>query len=148
MEDKMEDERGDKHETRQECRWTRLPLMIIDLQNKDAAAGQDENSLVGGSEAQDGLVRVQAGQMLLSNLLYLTAPLSVEEDRFQWRRLTIDERTADALAQDSVGEVWRTGDKLFIPLGGLHVTWSQSRDEDKGEDREDRDKGVMLKTWR
>lgn len=60
--------------------------------------------------------------MLPGNLFYLTALLPVEEDRFQWRRLSINERAADALAQGSVGEVGRAGEKLLILFGGLDVT--------------------------
>lgn len=62
---------------------TRLHLIIIDFQNKDVATGQDVHSLIGRSKAQDGFIRVQAGQMLLGNLFYLTSLLPVEENGFQ-----------------------------------------------------------------
>lgn len=65
--------------------------------------------------------------MLLGNLLYLTALLPVEEHRFQWRRLSINERSADALTQGGVGEVGRAAKKLFILFGGLNVTCRRTK---------------------
>lgn len=66
-------------------------LIIIDLQNKEATRGQDVQSLIGCSEAQDWFIRVQAGHLLLGNLAYLTALLPVEEDGFHRRWLSVDE---------------------------------------------------------
>lgn len=83
--------------------------------------GQDVQSLIGCSKAQDWFIWVQAGHLLLGNLPNLTALLPVEKDGFHRRRLAVDEWAAETLAQRSVGEVWSAGRKLFVPFGGLDV---------------------------
>lgn len=68
---------------RYESETNRVPnLIIIDLQNKEVTGGQDVQSLIGCSEAQDWFIGVQAGHLLFGDLSYLTALLPVEEDGF------------------------------------------------------------------
>jgi len=85
------------------------------------AGGQHVQPLVGRPEAQDGLIGVQAGHLLLGDLAHLAALLPVEEDGVHRRRLPVDEGPAEALAQRGVREVRGAGRKLLIPLGRLDV---------------------------
>lgn len=71
---------------------TEVPnLIIIDFKNKEVTRGQDVESLIGRSEAQDRFIGVQAGHLLLGDLPYLPALLPVEEDGFNRRRLSVNE---------------------------------------------------------
>lgn len=101
---------------------TKVPkLIIIHFEDKEFSGGQGEQSLVGRSEAQNLFVRVQPGHLLFGNLGHLSALLPVEEDGFQRRRLPVDERQADAVAQRCVREVGSAAGKL-LPLGRLDKT--------------------------
>lgn len=93
-----------------------------DLQDEQVGGGQDEQPLVGGSEAQDGSVRVQAGHLLLGHLSHLASLLPVEEDGVHGGRLAVDEGAAETLAQRCEGEVGSAGGELLILLGRLNVT--------------------------
>lgn len=101
---------------------TKVPkLIIIHFEDKEFSGGQGEQSLIGRSEAQNLFVRVQPGHLLFGNLGHLSALLPVEEDGFQRRRLPVDERQADAVAQRRVGEVGSAAGKL-LPFGRLDKT--------------------------
>lgn len=98
------------------------------------SAGEDEQPLVGGPEAQDGSVRVQAGHLLLGDLAHLTPLLPVKQDRVHGRRLAVDEGAAETLAQRRVRHVGSAGGKLLVPLGRLDVPCEETR----------RGRGLML----
>uniref|UniRef100_A0A3P9PHI2 Thyrotropin-releasing hormone receptor n=1 Tax=Poecilia reticulata TaxID=8081 RepID=A0A3P9PHI2_POERE len=95
---------------------------LLFCKDKQAGRGEDKQSLVGRSEAQDRCVRVQAGHLLLGDLSHLAALLPVEQDGFHGRRLAVQEDAAQTLTQRGEGEVRGAGGELPVPLGRLDVT--------------------------
>ena len=99
-----------------------LDLVVVDLEHEEVFFRQDEQSLVRGPEAQHRVGRVQAGHLLLGDLPHLAALLAVEQHRVDGRRLPVDERAAETLAQRRVGEVRSACRELFVPFRRLDVT--------------------------
>lgn len=95
--------------------------LIVDFQDKQVSRREDEEPLAGGPEAEDAVIAVQAGHLLLGNLAHLPALLPVEEHRVDGRRLPVDKDPAQALAQGGVGEIRGAGGELPVALGCLDI---------------------------